>query len=56
VHGQNTEPFKFFREYIGLNDEQIAAIRSGKALAKIVESPTPDEVSAFGSVHVAVLL
>ena len=38
MHGQNTEPFKFFREYIGLNDEQIAAILSGKALAKIAES------------------
>jgi len=52
AQGQNGEPFKFFREYIGLNDGQIAAIRSGKALAKIVESRTPDEVFVFGSVYV----
>ena len=52
AQGQNAEPFKFFREYVGLNDEQIAAIRSGKALAKIVESRTPDEVFVFGAVYV----
>jgi hypothetical protein len=46
------EPYKFFREFVGLNEEQIAAIRSGKALAKVVESPTPDEVFVFGSVYV----
>ena len=46
------EPYKFFREFAGLNEEQIAAIRSGKAVAKVVESPTPDEVYVFGSVYV----
>ena len=46
------EPYKFFREFAGLNEEQIAAIRSGKAVAKAVESPTPDEVYVFGSVYV----
>ena len=46
------EPYKFFREFAGLNEEQIAAIRSGKAIAKVVESPTPDEVYVFGSVYV----
>ena len=50
--GQSAEPFKFFREYVGLNDEQIAAIRNGKAIAKIVESRTPDEVFVFGAVYV----
>jgi len=52
AQGQNAEPFKFFREYVGLNDDQIAAIRNGKALAKILESRTPDEVFVFGSVYV----
>lgn len=47
-----SEPFKFFREYVGLNDDQIAAIRNGKALARILESPTPDEVFVFGAVYV----
>ena len=46
------EPYKFFRGFAGLNEEQVAAIRSGKAVAKVVESPTPDEVYVFGSVYV----
>lgn len=46
------EPYKFFHEFAGLNEEQIDAIRSGKAVAKVVESRTPDEVFVFGSVYV----
>ena len=46
------EPYRFFREFVGLNEEQITAICSGKAIAKVVESPTPDEVYVFGSVYV----
>ncbi len=49
---QPAEPDKFFREYIGLSDGQIASIRSGKAIAKIIDSPTPDEVFVFGSVYI----
>jgi len=45
------EPEKFFREFIGLNDGQIREIREGKAIAKILDSPTADQVFAFGSVH-----
>lgn len=52
VKGQNAEPFKFFREYIGLDDEQISAIRNGKAIAKILDSPTADQVFVFGSVYI----
>ena len=43
---------QFFREYVGLNDEEIAQIRSGKAVAKILDSPTADEVFVFGAVYV----
>lgn len=50
--GLAVEPYKFFHEYIGLNDGQIQTIRNGKALAKILESRTPDEVFVFGSVYV----
>ena len=50
--GQNAEPFKFFREYIGLDDEQISSIRNGKAFAKILDSPTEDQVFVFGSVYI----
>jgi hypothetical protein len=52
VKGQSVEPFKFFREYIGLNDNEIAAIRSGKAVAKVLDSRAPDEVFVFGAVYV----
>jgi hypothetical protein len=52
TQGQSAEPFRFFREYVGLNDEQISAIRNGKAIAKIVESRTLDEVFVFGAVYV----
>jgi hypothetical protein len=46
------EPDKFFREYVALSDDQIASIRSGKAFAKIIDSPTADEVFVFGSVFI----
>jgi hypothetical protein len=52
TEAQNAEPYKFFRDYVGLNDDQIASIRNGKAIAKIVESRTPDEVFVFGAVYV----
>ena len=51
-NAQNVEPFKFFRDYVGLKDDQITAIRNGRAVAKVVESCTPDEVFVFGSVYV----
>lgn len=50
--GQNAEPLKFFREYIGLDEEQISGIRNGKAFAKILDSPTEDQVFVFGSVYI----
>src|SRR5215470_13027360 len=49
---QGVEPYKFFRENVGLNDDQIAAIRRGKAIAKVLDSRTPDEVFVFGSVYI----
>ena len=42
----------FFHGFIGLNDDQIRNIRQGKAVAKVLNSPTPDEVFVFGSVYV----
>jgi len=46
------EPNKFFHEYIGLSDDQIEQVHRGKAIAKIMESRTPDEVFVFGSVYI----
>jgi hypothetical protein len=51
-NAQDVEPFKFFRDYVGLKEDQIAAIRNGKVVAKIVETRSPDEVFVFGSVYV----
>jgi hypothetical protein len=51
-NAQSVEPFKFFRDYVGLKEDQIAAIRNGKAFAKVMESRAPDEVFVFGSVYV----
>jgi len=49
---QPGEPYRFFREIVGLTQEQIGAIRSGQAVAKVVESGSPEEVFVFGSVYV----
>jgi hypothetical protein len=46
------EPYRFFRDFVGLSEDQVGAIRSGKAVAKVIESRTPDEVFVFGSVYV----
>jgi hypothetical protein len=47
------EPDKFFHEFIGLNDGQIREIREGKAIAKILDSPTADQVFVFGAVYIS---
>jgi hypothetical protein len=49
---QSAEPDKFYREYVGLTGDQIASIHSGKAIAKIIDSPTADDVFVFGSVYI----
>ena len=46
------EVSKFFREYVGLTDDQMASIESGKALAKVLDSESPDNVFVFGAVYV----
>ena len=49
---QGAEPDTFYRKYIGLSEEQIASIHNGKAIAKIIDSPTADDVFVFGSVYI----
>src|ERR1700683_5791951 len=46
------EPDHFFRDFVGLSDEQIRDIRAGKAVVKVLDSPTPDEVFVFGSGYI----
>ena len=52
VTDNSAEPNRFYREFVGLSDEQILKIREGKAVAKILDSPTADQVFVFGSVYI----
>jgi hypothetical protein len=42
----------FFRQNIGLSQDQIAAIRSGEAVTRALPSRTPAEVFLFGAVYI----
>jgi|SRR5579864_20281 len=42
----------FFSNNIGLSEDQIAAIKSGKAVVKAMPSRTPAEVLLFGAIYV----
>jgi hypothetical protein len=42
----------YFKDYIGLTDEQIAAIRGGQPFAKNLHSRTADEIFVFGAVYI----
>jgi len=46
------EPYTFFKEFIGLQDDQITAIQHGKAVTKILSTKTPSEVAVFGAIHI----
>jgi hypothetical protein len=52
ARSQAAEPDTFFRDFVGLNDQQIRDIRAGTAIAKVLESATPDKVFVFGAVYV----
>ena len=42
----------FFRQQMGLSDDQIATIARGTAVAKMLPSKTPAEIFVFGAVFV----
>jgi hypothetical protein len=48
----NTDLQTFFRQDIGLSEDQIAAIRSGQPVAKTMPSRTPAEVFLFGAIYI----
>jgi hypothetical protein len=48
----NPDLLTYFKEYIGLSDDQIAAIRKGDAVSKNLRSRTPDEIFVFGAVYI----
>ena len=43
-----SEPYNFFREYVGLNAEQIQSINNGKAFAKIIDAGS-GSISSFSA-------
>lgn len=43
---------KFFRENIGLNDDQIAEIQKGQPVAKAMPPRSPSEVFLFGAIYI----
>jgi hypothetical protein len=47
-----SEPYRFFRDYVGLNAEQIQSIGNGKALAKVLDTGSADQILVFGAVHI----
>ena len=42
----------YFRDYVGLTDDQIASLRSGQAITKVLPSRTPGEIFLFGAIHI----
>jgi hypothetical protein len=48
----NSELNTYFQRYVGLSQDQIAAIRGGQAVAKNLESRIPDEIFVFGAVYI----
>lgn len=42
----------YFKQYVGLDDEQIRNIRAGQALAKTLHSRMADEIFVFGAVYI----
>src|SRR4029077_18514719 len=48
----DTELQTFFKQNVGLSQDQIADIRGGKAIAKILQPRTPEEIFVFGAVFI----
>jgi hypothetical protein len=48
----NPDLHTYFKDYIGLSDDQIAAIRNGEAVSKNMPSRTADEIFVFGAVYI----
>jgi len=46
------EPQTFFKEYIGLTNEQIASLERGKPVAQVLTTKTPSEITVFGAIYI----
>ena len=41
----------YLKKYVGLSEDQIKAVRSGKGFAKTLPSRSPDEIFVFGAIY-----
>jgi hypothetical protein len=48
----STELEDYFKNSVGLSNDQIADIRRGKAVGKVLKSRTPAEIFVFGAVYI----
>ena len=48
----NPDLLTYFKEYIGLSDKQIRAVRSGMGFSKTLRSLTRAEVFVFGAIYI----
>ncbi len=48
----STELQDYFKNSVGLSDNQIADLRGGKAIGKVLKSRTPAEIFVFGAVYI----
>src|SRR5690348_8160226 len=42
----------YFKNSVGLSQDQIADIRKGKPVVKVIESRTPADIVVFGAVYI----
>jgi hypothetical protein len=42
----------FFKDTVGLTAQQISSIQGGKAVVKVMNTPTPEEIYLFGAVYI----
>ncbi len=52
VSQTNSELQNYFKQYVGLTDDQIAAIRNGRPVAKTLQSRIPAEIFVFGAIYI----
>src|SRR5215813_12210889 len=46
------EPYTFFKQFVGLQDDQITAIQNGKEVTKTLSTKTPAEAAVFGAIYI----
>jgi len=52
VSQENPKLQTYFKEYVGLNEGQVASIRGGQAFAKVLHSRGAEEIFVFGAVYI----